>query len=180
MAPSVATSTSATSTNATSTKVGVTITPLDPATNIGQYTSIAIGADGLGLVSYYDAAGQRLKVAHCNVVTCTAATAITQLDTGNVGQYTSLNIGADGLALIGYYDSASGNLKVAHCANRACTTATVFTVDGSADDMGKYASVAIGTDGLPMIGYYDATGGVLGLKVLHCASPLCVSYQRRR
>jgi len=70
--------------------------------------------------------------------------------------------------------------EVALCSKRTCANATISTVDNSTDDVGNYASVTIGADGLPVIGYYDATTSVRGLKVLHCASPLCVSYQRRR
>ena len=56
------------------------------------------GADGLGLVSYYDATNGNLKIAHCNNLACTAATLRTVDSLGNVGRYTSIARGADGLA----------------------------------------------------------------------------------
>src|SRR5439155_1258955 len=71
---------------------------------VGGFISVAIGADGLGLISYLDGVGGDLKVAHCSNVACTAAT-LTALDTpGNVGDYTSVTIGMDGLGLISYHD----------------------------------------------------------------------------
>ena len=63
---------------------------------------MAIGADGLGLISYFDGTNGDLKVAHCNNRTCTAAILTTLDSTGNVGFYTSVRIGADGLGLISY------------------------------------------------------------------------------
>jgi hypothetical protein len=84
------------------------------------YPSVTIGADGFGLISYYDKTNGDLKVAHCSDTNCTSAT-ITALDeTGDVGKYTSITIGADGLGLISYYDNTNDGLKVAHCENAFC------------------------------------------------------------
>ena len=38
--------------------------------------------------------------------------------------------------------------------------------------------ITIGTDGLPLISYYDATSA--NLKVTHCSNTFCVPYFRRR
>ena len=39
---------------------------------LGLYTSATIGADGLGLISYYDDTNANLKVAHCANTFCVA------------------------------------------------------------------------------------------------------------
>jgi hypothetical protein len=50
----------------------VTSTKVDAAVSLGfWYTSIAVGGDGLGVISYYDATNADLKVAHCPNLTCT-------------------------------------------------------------------------------------------------------------
>jgi len=63
------------------------------------------------------------------------------------------------------------------CAEDSDTTTTVGkiinTVDASANDVGKWSSIAIGTDGNPVISYYDATA--TSLKVAHCNDPACNS-----
>ena len=51
------------------------------------------------------------------------------------------------------------------------------TLDGSGN-VGRFSSVTIGTDGLGLISYYDATNG--DLKVAHCSDLFCVPYHRRR
>ena len=43
---------------------------LDTGGEIGRYTSITIGIDGWGLISYQDATNQDLKVAHCSDLFC--------------------------------------------------------------------------------------------------------------
>lgn len=99
---------------------GFALTTLDGPGNVGQYTSVTIGKDRLGLISYHDVTNRTLKVAHCSDRACTSA-ALTTLDSaGDVGQDTSVTIGADGLGLISYYDATNGNLKVAHCSDRFC------------------------------------------------------------
>ena len=67
-----------------------TITLLDTDGTVGWYPSVTIGSDGLGLISYYDATNQRLKVAHCTNEACSSATKYTVDDSSNVGWFTSI------------------------------------------------------------------------------------------
>ena len=81
---------------------------------VGHDTSVTIGGDGLGLISYHDSTNGTLKVAHCSNRLCTSATLTTLDNAGEVGQDTSVTMGPDGRALISYHDVTNGNLKVAH------------------------------------------------------------------
>jgi hypothetical protein len=99
---------------------GFSLITRDGSGNVGQYSSIAIGADGLALISYYDATNGDLRVAHCADVACRSATHIVVQSQDDVGQFTSITIGPDGLPLISYYDATNGDLKVAHCSNSLC------------------------------------------------------------
>jgi hypothetical protein len=148
------------------------LSTLDSVGNVGRYTSIAIGTDGLGLISYYDLTNGDLKVAHCADAACTSAATTTLDSTGSVGLITSIAIGADDLGLISYYDFTNGDLKVAHCADTACTSATTATLD-SVGDVGTSTSIAIGADGLGLISYYDNTN--TSLKTAHCVDTACTS-----
>jgi cell shape-determining protein MreC len=153
---------------------GNTITPLDTTGNVGAFTSVTIGADGLGLISYYDTTNAGLKVAHCSNVNCTAAT-ITPLDTaGSVGQFTSVTVGSDGLGFISYYDATNGNLKIAHCSNVNCDTAFFRSLNIVIPNPGQYTSVTIASDGWPLISSYDSTNGNLNVK--HCFDLTCGGY----
>jgi hypothetical protein len=151
---------------------------IDSAGDVGYYNALAIGADGLGLIAYNDHSGG-LKVAHCNDAACSGAF-IATLATGAIGTGTSVTVGADGLGVIGYYDASSGNgdLKVAHCNTTLCSAASLSSVDTGPDDLGRYSSATLGTDGLVLISYYDGTND--NLKVAHCSNAFCVPYLRRR
>jgi len=151
----------------------------DTDSDVGQYNSIAIGIDGLPVISYYDATADALKVAKCNDVACTGGNeTITLVDyplLQDVGQYTSIAIGADGFPVISYFDNTRNCLKVAKCNDAACAGAdeTLTTVDNPANEVGTHTSIAIGSDGFPVISYHDATAG--SLKVARCLNASCTS-----
>src|SRR5580765_5931060 len=71
---------------------GFARTTLDSSGNVGQYSSVTIGTDGLALISYYDASNGDLKVAHCSNLACTSATRTNLQSEDNVGQYSSVAI----------------------------------------------------------------------------------------
>jgi hypothetical protein len=151
-----------------------TINTIDSVGMVGSFSSITIGADGMGLISYYDQTNGDLKVAHCGDLNCLPfMLGITTLDTaGAVGSGTSITTGSDGLGLISYYDLTNTDLKLAHCSNIACTSATLTTLD-STNNVGLKSSITIGPDGLGLISYYDDTND--DLKVAHCNDTICSS-----
>jgi len=144
-----------------------------PATaEVGRWTSITIGTDGLPIISYFDqSTNNDLKVAHCDDVTCTSGVANTIDAPLSVGLFTSITIGTDGLPIISYHELFSpSDLKVAHCNDVTCTSAFTATID-SGGDVGQWTSITIGTDGLPIISYWDGTNR--DLKVAHCNDVTC-------
>ena len=52
----------------------------DPANQVGKFTSIAIGADGLPIISYLDSTAAALRVTHCGNPACTAGNTSTTVD----------------------------------------------------------------------------------------------------
>jgi hypothetical protein len=144
---------------------------VDGAPGVGTFSSVAIGVDGLPLISYYDATNDNLKVAHCENDRCTNAT-ISVLDSvGSPGSPTSVTVGADGLGLIGYLDQTTYELKVAHCSNVACTGATITVLDPVGLG-GGFPSIAIGTDGLGLISYHRGNNDLV---VAHCTNAVCTA-----
>jgi hypothetical protein len=139
-------------------------------------TSITIGADGLGLISYRDIPNGDLKVAHCADVACSTASTATLDGTGDVGYHNSITIGTDGLGLISYWNGTNADLKVAHCADTACSTASIATLHGTGF-VGHDTAITIGADGLGLISYYDdadsSGSNTDDLKVAHCNDVAC-------
>jgi len=152
---------------------GNTITAVDSTgSDVGRFTSIAIGSDNLPVISYFDF-GNGLKVAHCGNVSCSSGNTITAVDSKSTstGLHTSIAIGSDNLPIISYLGDST--LKVTHCGNVSCSSGnTITTVDGIVT-VGLDTAIAIGSDNLPVISYFDA--GNVDLKVVHCGNISCSS-----
>lgn len=144
---------------------------LDTGGLVGKYSSIAIGGDGLALITYYDESNKRFTYLHCRDVSCTSSDNKTQPDVATAtGQHTSIATGSDSLALMTYYDETQTALKISHCRTLDCATVTQIIADNSGA-VGEYSSITIGTDGLGLVSYYDATN--TALKVVHCRNVSC-------
>ena len=149
-----------------------TVTTVDSTGAVGLYTSIAIGADGNPVISYYDGTNDSLKVAHCGNASCSSGNTLTTVDsTDSVGRYTSIAIGTDNNPVISYADGTNFDLKVAHCGDTSCSAGNTITTVFSTNTVGEDSSIAIGTDGNPVISFFDSTNG--NLKVAHCGNASC-------
>lgn len=93
----------------------VSTTVDDPATYVGQWTSIAIGRDALPIVGHLDITLTSLRVTHCNNVTCTSGVSTPVDNTAGSGYMPSMTIGTDGLPVIAQYDAVARGLRVTHC-----------------------------------------------------------------
>ncbi|HYD47135.1 MAG TPA: DUF4215 domain-containing protein [Terriglobales bacterium] len=169
------------------------ITTIDNTGDVGRHTSIAIAADALAVISYYDVSNGDLKVARCHDSLCSSASTQTVDSGGNVGSATSIAIGSDGLPIISYWGDdelcrpfgfgqicAEGVLKVAHCQDPACALPATISVHQFYSTRNDSTSILIGGDGLPVILY--STGGpspfgaAYTTQVLHCADLACTSF----
>ncbi len=139
----------------------------------GEKSSLAIGADGLPIVSYnIGNTNPNLKVLHCENITCTAYT--TTVLNNDWVIWNSITIGGDGLAIITYINYQTNQLKTVHCNNLACTSSSTVTIDQS-----HYWSIgsATGVDGLNLAVYTRLIGAnTYILTSLHCNSFDCSSY----
>ena len=144
----------------------------DGKSNVGLYTSIAIGGDHLPVISYYDDTARALKVAHCEDRACASPATITVVDddvTLIEGRYTAIAIGDDGFPVISYQGDTGASLRVAKCVDVACASpATITDLDTPPGITGTFTSIAIGNNGRPVVSYTDD-----GLKVARCANAQC-------
>jgi hypothetical protein len=159
--------------NAACTAGNVSTTVDDPTNIVGNYTSIAIGADGLPVIAYQDQTTAGLRVTHCGNAACTAGNVSTTVDdvANGSGYYSSIAIGGDGLPVIAHTEDAVLALRVTKCGNAACTAGNVSsTVDDPPQNTGLYTSIAVGADGLPVIAHQDLT---TNLRVTKCGTQSC-------
>ncbi|MBL0122648.1 MAG: collagen-like protein [Betaproteobacteria bacterium] len=156
---------------------GNTITAVDTVGDVGHYTSIVIGADGLPVIAYYDVTNADPKVAKCGNASCSAGNTVTTVDpVAFVGAYAAIAIGANGLPVISF--RAVGGIRLARCGNAACSTGNILgTMAGFG---GKAFSspislLTIGADGMPTLLYVEVDAGVGSLNLAKCSVPSCVA-----
>ncbi len=158
----------------TATCTSTTVSVIDSAGDVGQYSSIRLTSSGLPVISYYDATNRDLKAAFCGNLLCTNRT-LQRIDHArDVGQYSSLRLNENGRAVISYYNASHHRLQLAVCSNLICSNPTITTVDRSGD-VGQYTSLALMSSGRPVISYYDVSNGDLKLAICNdttCTNPL--------
>ena len=146
---------------------------VDTSGDVGRYTSIAIDSNDAVHISYSDNTNYELKYATCSSG-CTTASNWNEVSAGTTGfggtHYTSIAIDSNDAVHISYYDSHPNNdLKYATCSS-GCTTASNWnnvTVDASGI-VGQYASIAINSNDVIHISYFDDTND--DLKYATCSS----------
>jgi len=153
-----------------------TKTVVDRVGDVGEYPSMRLDSAGNPVISYYDISKGNLKVAHCKRPDCRART-ITSPDTsGDVGRWSSLALDANGHPIVSYYDASNGDLKILHCNDPDCSggdeSITVPDTGGVfGGNVGFGSSLAIDSDGNPVVSYFDLTNR--DLRILHCNDPNC-------
>ncbi len=149
---------------------GFSLATLFAVGDLPDATSVAIGADGLGLISWRQVSGgiTMLRVAHCSNLACSSATTPPPIVSGPGMFFSSIAIGSDGLGLITFVGPGGNRhpLSVVHCGNLTCSTSVSGFVDS--DQFAFGPSITIGSDGLGLISYSP-------LKVAHCSDVACSS-----
>ena len=149
-----------------------TITTLDSVGDVGASPSVAIGPDGLALIAYRTDTDADLRVAYCRNTSCSEATISTIDAKSQVVWGPKLTI-AGGLGVVAYLERLSSGtlqLKVARCRDTACTTAD-GNVPGAVPARGFETSIAVGSDGKPLIVYSGDDAN--DLHVFHCSAVTC-------
>ena len=145
-----------------------------PESSMGLFTSLVLDASGNPVVSY--GSNDILKLMHCNDPNCQGSDEkITTVDTVGSAEpegHTSLVLDASGNPVISYYNNSSDDLKLMHCNDPDCegSDENIVFVD-TGGDVGVNGSLALDSNGNPVVAYYDRTNGQL--RVVHCNDPNC-------
>jgi hypothetical protein len=150
-----------------------------PATgDVGWFSSLLLDAAGNPVIGYYNFSSGGVNILHCDDQNCTGNESknIASPDTtSNVGPYISMALDIKGNPVVSYYDSASiGGLKILHCDDQNCAgdeSGNIATPIEAAGDYGLHTSIALDSNGNPIISYYDASKG--NFNILHCRDSNC-------
>ena len=134
------------------------ISQVDGAGDVGRFSSLTMdAATDLGLIAYYDASNQNLKLA---INTTVSTWRDTVLDApGNIGQFPSINL-KGGIIRVSYWDTSREDLKMVTVGNPA----PIETVDDGGN-VGQFASLAVDPQGDPFLSYWDDSYGVSNLRM---------------
>jgi hypothetical protein len=154
-----------------------TSTTLDSTDDVGYGYgfSLAVGNDGYPVVAYHaDGAGGGLGLYACSATDCSTGTDRT-LDShgGTLGRFADVTIGDDGNPIISYYDSLNSSLKVYKCTQSDCSSGYPTTVKSLSGGTGFDTSIAVGSDGNPLVVYSEWLPGTV--EVFACSSADCSS-----
>src|SRR3990167_3164958 len=91
-----------------------TFTPIiidDSSSDIGRYTGIQVGTDGLPIMMYVDETNGWMKVAHCSSKDCSGAvtkTIVDEIGISAYGEFPELQINPlTGLAVLSYFNQTN-------------------------------------------------------------------------
>ena len=130
-------------------------TELDNSGDVGEYSSLAILANGDYNISYYDATNTALKYQGW-IDFSWQWQPVTIFNTGDVGQFNSLDFSPNGKPFISYYNNTSKDLVVAEQdLNTQNWSDQVIDATG---DVGQYTSIKIDNYGNAGISYYYVSG----------------------
>src|SRR5690606_11219416 len=141
-----------------------TITTVDSTGNSGA--SLTVPADGRPVIAYYDELKKQLKVLKCGNADCTSGNVISDVDAGG-GSNNSIAVGADGRPVISYSgtrNGIAGLLKAVKCGDAACSTGNFFAPAGAYQGTGRFTSLRIPEDGLPVISFLANSQGLHVMK----------------
>lgn len=153
--------------------------------SVAWVSSIARGTDGNPIIAYYYNNGS-LKIAKCGNISCSSISSSRILDSGTAGFGSTITMASDGKPIITYFrdNGTTYNLRVIKCNSNDCSGALdgPYTVDsvartfvgGFTGNISTDTGMAIGSDGNPVISYYDASGGG-AFKIAKCQDSRCSS-----
>ena len=138
------------------------------------FTDATIGANGMPIIVYNDQATDALTVLACVDRDCSAAPVANVVDAnGDRGAVPSIAVGANGNPLISYRDASGQRLRVATCSTATCAGAATLTTIDSGSTTGAESSIAIGTNGNPVVAYRGSIGTNSSLLLAFCQSTTC-------
>ena len=151
------------------------IQSVDTVGRVGLFSALVLDSNGYPVVSYYGATNGDLKLLHCNDANCVGSDeSITAPDTvGNVGLEPSLVLDANGYPVISYADATNGDLKLMRCNDVNCAGGDEsITAPDTAGNIGYHSSLALDSNGYPVISHFDGPNG--DLRVVRCNDVNCV------
>lgn len=143
----------------------------DFSTSTDAYPSMVIAPDGFPTIVYFDIGAGQIELVKCNSLDCSTTSSEILVTSLADAQYLRMENGMDGYPIIAYLNGGLDDLLITDCNNENCTDDSAVTLDSDLDVDGGDISLAIGTDGYPIVSYFDGVSD--DLQVVKCGSEGC-------
>jgi YVTN family beta-propeller protein len=164
----------------------ITTFPIDPGTTTAQRSSIAVGLDGLPVVTYVTGArGEELsslRVTRCGTADCSSGNVSTDVAIGYILTNFSVAVPEDGRPVLAFIQVIAGTPRVRYlrCGNATCTSGnTTVTLPGTPSaplvppyDRAIGEGPVLDRDGLPVVAF-SQPGSV---RVVTCNDVGCANH----
>lgn len=164
-----------------------TTTVVDDSEEVGKSTSLALTDQDVPVISYFDDENEYLKAAICQDPTCTEAPTIRFFASGEAesGEFNALALDDQDRPIIAYQyhndaaEAVRGAAMILFCTDRQCSDVTNVTIeDKRGSVMGSHMTMALTSDGRPVLAYWDDAGRQV--KVAICKDAQCSGTRTRR
>ena len=140
---------------------GTIITTVDSGGDVGKYSSIAVGSDGLPAIAYHDQTNEDQKIVKCGDPSCSSGNFITIIGGGSfggtrIGLQNDIILDSSNNPLVVYYSLDTSKNYLAQCTSSSCSgTVNIqrIEVGGPVYDV----SLAMPDDIHPHFTYYDSS-----------------------
>jgi hypothetical protein len=144
----------------------------DSVDNGRLHTSMAIRANGMPFVTYYDGTNGDLRLINCTTSNCSASNAVALVTTNNVGQWSRAAVTKEGFPLIAHRNVTNQSVELVICKDYACGNFEQRVLVDTADNLGDLQlGLATKVDGSPVVSYYNTTN--TSLYLYECNDPDC-------
>lgn len=136
-----------------------------------SHTELVLTSDNKPVIAFYDNGTHDLKLAVCDTLTCANPTITTIDSAGSVGINPSMVLTSDDSPIISYSDLTDGAFMLATCDDTTCANPSIRTITTGGTWSGWYSGMALTSDELPVISYYDDT--TADINVVYCHTTRC-------
>lgn len=147
---------------------------IDAGSNSGYYPDIGLVSDGRPVITYWDSGNNDLAIFKCTQADCsTGGVKVFGGSANGNAFYPSIVIRNNGLPLVVYNSDTDQDIATVRCTAASCSQVSIDTPTfiTSLDQALSHVSATLGSDGYPMISYYDETNK--DLKYIRCANTDC-------
>ena len=145
---------------------------LDSYNGVGQPSLALTSTTGIPVIVFPRSISQSIALTQCLSTDCSSTTT-RDIMFGVLASWVAIVLDSQNIPLVVLADATSSSLILVACSDQPCAVRTTQTLDSNNGDIKGMAgpSIALTTDGFPVIAYYDTKNA--NLKIAVCQTRTC-------